>query len=416
MKNLFLTKTRWLVTIILLTTLGSGNVWGEEWTWTASSASQLGSNKSNSVTLNGKLWTTERSSGTNQSGLQSGCIQLGAKGSPQTIVLRSSAFSGTITSVAIECSSYSANHSVSISVGENPYLSSTATAKWTTIGKQTGTGTSSGEIEIAFTKNSSAGALYIKSITVVTAPAAAYTVSFNTGVGNPSVASRTEASGGTGITLPSTSDLTPSCSGDGWTLYGWATSAYGSSSTTTAPTTTLAGLAGDTYYPSSNETLYAVYRKADGASESTSTTYTINGNWTTDNGNWTKVAGNDLNGALSSGKYGLNSGSSSATSPVSYSEISAIQFTGTKSSSGAGSVEFLYGSGSSWTSLGSKNISNTLTWSVDPTVSGDLKIVFTRTKGNIYIASIKVTYTNASYVYWSNPNCCTPLGSINGSI
>lgn len=416
MKNLFLTKTRWLVTIILLTALGSGNVWGEEWTWTASSASQLGSNKSNSVTLNGKLWTTERSSGTNQSGLQSGCIQLGAKGSPQTIVLRSSAFSGTITSVAIECSSYSANHSVSISVGENPYLSSTATAKWTTIGKQTGTGTSSGEIEIAFTKNSSARALYIKSITVVTAPAAAYTVSFNTGVGNPSVASRTEASGGTGITLPSTSDLTPSCSGDGWTLYGWATSAYGSSSTTTAPTTTLAGLAGDTYYPSSNETLYAVYRKADGASESTSTTYTINGNWTTDNGNWTKVAGNDLNGALSSGKYGLNSGSSSATSPVSYSEISAIQFTGTKSSSGAGSVEFLYGSGSSWTSLGSKNISNTLTWSVDPTVSGDLKIVFTRTNGNIYIASIKVTYTNASYVYWSNPNCCTPLGSVNGSI
>ena len=243
-----------------------------------------------------------------------------------------------------------------------------------------------------------------------------YTVSFNTGTGNPSVASRTEASGGTGITLPSTSDLTPSCSGDGWTLYGWATSAYGSSSTTTAPTTTLAGLAGDMYYPSSNETLYAVYRKADGASESTSTTYTINGNWTTDNGNWTKVAGNDLNGALASGKYGLNSGSSSATSPVSYSEISAIQFTGTKSGSGKGSVEFLYGSGSSWTSLGSKNIANTLTWSVDPTVSGDLKIVFTRTNGNIYIASIKVTYTNASYVYWSNPNCCTSLGTINGSI
>ena len=30
MKNLFLTKTRWLVTIILLTALGSGNVWGAE--------------------------------------------------------------------------------------------------------------------------------------------------------------------------------------------------------------------------------------------------------------------------------------------------------------------------------------------------------------------------------------------------
>ena len=30
MKNLFLTKTRWLVTIILLTALGSGNAWGAD--------------------------------------------------------------------------------------------------------------------------------------------------------------------------------------------------------------------------------------------------------------------------------------------------------------------------------------------------------------------------------------------------
>ena len=34
MKNLFLTKTRWLVTIILLTALGSGNVWGANQTFT----------------------------------------------------------------------------------------------------------------------------------------------------------------------------------------------------------------------------------------------------------------------------------------------------------------------------------------------------------------------------------------------
>lgn len=273
----------------------------------------------------------------------------------------------------------------------------------------------SGSYKYFWIKKTNSGAATMSSITVEYAVPAC-TVSFNTGAGNPTVASRTEASGGAGITLPSTSDLTPACSGDGWELYGWTTSAYGSSSTTTAPTTTLAGLAGDTYYPSSNETLYAVYRKADGAPESTSVTYTINGNWTTDNGNWTKVDGNNLDGTLASGKYGLNSGSSTATSPVSYSEISGIQFTGSKSSKGAGSVEFLYGSGSSWTSLGSKSIANTLTWSVDPAVSGNLKIVFTRTNGNIYIASIKVTYTNASYFYWSNPTCCTPLGSVNGSI
>lgn len=34
MKNLFLTKTRWLVTIILLTALGSGNAWGANKTFT----------------------------------------------------------------------------------------------------------------------------------------------------------------------------------------------------------------------------------------------------------------------------------------------------------------------------------------------------------------------------------------------
>lgn len=39
MKNLFLTKTRWLVTIILLTALGSENVWGETVTYKQSSTS-----------------------------------------------------------------------------------------------------------------------------------------------------------------------------------------------------------------------------------------------------------------------------------------------------------------------------------------------------------------------------------------
>ena len=61
----------------------------------------------------------------------------------------------------------------------------------------------------------------------------AYTVQFSTGTGNPTVSSRTEASGGAGITLPA--GPTPACSEDGWTFIGWKeTSAC--SSTTTAPT------------------------------------------------------------------------------------------------------------------------------------------------------------------------------------
>lgn len=46
MKNLFLTKTRWLVTIILLTTLGSGNAWGQASTHTSNVTLTAGTNGS----------------------------------------------------------------------------------------------------------------------------------------------------------------------------------------------------------------------------------------------------------------------------------------------------------------------------------------------------------------------------------
>ena len=228
-----------------------------------------------------------------------------------------------------------------------------------------------------------------------------YTVSFVTGTGNPSQANIKETTAGGGVLLP---NIIPACSEDGWELYGWATATYGSSSTTTAPTTTLVGLVGETYYPSSDETLYAVYRKNISLTNTT-TTYTLNGNWTSDDGNWTKTAGSNLSSSLASGKYGLNSGSSTATSPVSYSEISKIVFTGSKSGSGSGTVEFFYGNGNTWTTLGSKAVANSQTWTISPTVSGQLKVVFTRTAGNVYIASIAVTYKTRTDYYWSNPTC-----------
>ena len=91
----------------------------------------------------------------------------------------------------------------------------------------------------------------------VTAPA--YTVQFSTGTGNPTVSSRTEASGGAGITLPS--GPTPACSSDGWSFAGWGYESCDDEST--EPTLYIAG---NKYYPSSNETLYAVYVKGKTAS------------------------------------------------------------------------------------------------------------------------------------------------------
>lgn len=82
-----------------------------------------------------------------------------------------------------------------------------------------------------------------------------YTVSFNTGAGNPAVSPIEEATAGAGITLPE--GPTPACSADGWTFAGWAASKVGEE-TTTAPT-----LLSGNYNPTDNVTLYAVYKRTE---------------------------------------------------------------------------------------------------------------------------------------------------------
>lgn len=77
-----------------------------------------------------------------------------------------------------------------------------------------------------------------------------YTVTFNAGTGSCGTASLTEASFGAGVTLPTaTIDVT------GWSFAGWATA----STTNTEVEPTLYD-AGDTYNPTDNVTLYAVYK------------------------------------------------------------------------------------------------------------------------------------------------------------
>lgn len=70
MKNLFLTKTRWVVTIMLLTTLGIGNMWATAYSWTLPWATGSGVKNSTSATgasislrnangsQNGTSWST----------------------------------------------------------------------------------------------------------------------------------------------------------------------------------------------------------------------------------------------------------------------------------------------------------------------------------------------------------------------
>lgn len=142
-------------------------------TWTATSGglgTKIGSGTITTTTTGTSAtqsWNYTRTlkSGESYTGWTSSCIQLGKNGGVENLTLSTSNIPGTIKSVSVECSSYNNAHKVSITVGGNTYLASTATAKWTTVSASTGTGTSSGEIVISFTGGTRA--LYIKSITVV---------------------------------------------------------------------------------------------------------------------------------------------------------------------------------------------------------------------------------------------------------
>ena len=149
--------------------LGVGNAWGAEQTvkWTATSGALGKGIGSGTIKTGTYAWNYTRTliSGASYTGWSSSCIQLGKNGGVENITFTTSAIPGTIKSVAVECSSYNNAHKVSIAVGGTTYLAATATAKWTDIGTQKGTGSSTGTINISFTGG--ARALYIKSITVV---------------------------------------------------------------------------------------------------------------------------------------------------------------------------------------------------------------------------------------------------------
>jgi hypothetical protein len=149
--------------------LGVTNAWGAEQTvkWTASSGALGNGIGSGTIKTGTYAWNYTRTliSGSSYTGWSSSCIQLGKNGGVENITFTTSAIPGTIKSVAVECSSYNNAHKVSIAVGGTTYLAATATAKWTTVGTKTGTGSSTGTINISFTGGTRA--LYIKSITVV---------------------------------------------------------------------------------------------------------------------------------------------------------------------------------------------------------------------------------------------------------
>ena len=168
-------KTIRLLLVMLLTLTVSANVWGADVTvkWTASSGA-LGSGIGSGTIKTGTFswdYTRTLKSGVTYTGWTSSCIQLGKNGGVENITFTTSAIPGTIKNVSIECASYQGKHNVAITVGGKSYLSSTATSSWTTVSAKSGSGTSSGTIQISLTGGTRA--LYIKSISVTYEEAAA---------------------------------------------------------------------------------------------------------------------------------------------------------------------------------------------------------------------------------------------------
>ena len=154
------------------------------------------------------------------------------------------------------------------SIGSVDATSTTATTSLTNIQHTVVAATSkSGTFVFTCSNATSAGSTHgagINSITITGVKKAQvdpYTVSFSTGVGNPTVSPISETSGGAGITLPD--GPTPDCSTDGWTFAGWKETSPVSEQATTAPTLLAAGA---NFKPKANCTLYAVYSKSEGGS------------------------------------------------------------------------------------------------------------------------------------------------------
>ena len=156
MKNLFLTKTRWLVTIILLTALGSGNAWGEEITYTFSSKSWAASPAN---------WTSDTDgSGFESSGSARGVANNGVNGactSPITFA--------NVSSISIVASSNTTGGKVAIKIGDtqiaNKSIAKSNNATYTyNSDDYPSIANLSGNVQIVVTKNSKT--VWVKSITI----------------------------------------------------------------------------------------------------------------------------------------------------------------------------------------------------------------------------------------------------------
>jgi len=161
---------------VILTVNQAAYVSGQKtYKWVIENKEQLGTGTegySGTVKLGDVDWDIERTlvgtEGFTGNSITNGYLQIGKNGGAENMTFNTSDITGVIKSVSVDCAAYKSKHSVSVTVGGTSYISNSVPTWSNSTGSElTGSGTSSGEIVIAFTANEGARALYIKSITIV---------------------------------------------------------------------------------------------------------------------------------------------------------------------------------------------------------------------------------------------------------
>jgi|GEM_PF-7008034 len=254
-----------------------------------------------------------------------------------------------------------------------------------------------------------------------------YTVTLNAGSGTCDTESLTETSAGAGVILPT---ATIDCGDVAWTFAGWAEASV-EIETEDAPRPLYE--ADNIYKPTSNITLYAVYKRTEtteGTPTTTDTTYihTItaktwseNGAQTLNNVSWTLSNDGSYYGYDGTKGQQVGSGSSPAKSMTlttsgfaSATKITAVRISTSGASSINGTVSVKVGS-TAYTSGGSTTKSLTTTnteYEFTGSSTGNVTITWTQTSSKaIYFKTIEVDYqttgggSSSTTYYHSTPDC-----------
>ena len=397
--------------LILLLTVGVGNAWGDTGAitvhrtmilpagstaaysssdWTGAGAPSYGSGTANEI------------DDITISGSKVGSVKFVGSGGSGWLQLKSG--SGYIETVI------SSTEGVDVEVYMKSLgVSGTITAALTGASSQTVTGTTAGTKTLSTTSTSATlkitcatNAAQIGYIKIT--PKAKFTVTFYNASGASTPDPVKQSTGGAAVTLPSTSP-SMDCAADGWEFAGWKAGSY-----QTSDVPYLNGLIpAGSYIPGGNENLYAVFRKAGGATstsytcETTTGTESFSANTAAGGFTITYAKGNSSNYYAGSapwrfykdGSQLIVSGSNPITSlALVHSSTNYASFT----SSVVGSTVTMASSSGGTTTVTDINAN-----SITLTSGGD---------NRNDISSITVNYT--AYTYNSNP--CVGLGSISGSV